>query len=227
MLATVEGAPRRGGGAAAKGRRMRRAAVAVLATALAGNAAAGLIDQQQPSIDAGAASFRVGGPTRQELAQTVTAGIGGRLVEVRLPVGCATGDLLLQIQEVSGSVPGGRVLATESVSGSRLPATAGLPVFRSLPLAAAPVLNGGTRYAVVLRATGTCEVAAGPVGDPYGGGDGLFRDREAAAGDWLTLGPRADLPFQTVVETSGLPDLTEEDREAFVRVNCFVQILSR
>ncbi|MHB8765192.1 MAG: hypothetical protein ACYDA8_12790, partial [Deferrisomatales bacterium] len=162
----------------------------------------------------------VGGAPRQVLAQTVTAGVGGDLVEVRLPVTCPAGDLTLEVRGLAGDLPGDPVRAAWAVAGEalRTPAVG----FRAFPLPAPVPLAPGERFALVLRSAGTCEVAASPVGDSYPAGSGYFRDRDLAPGRWVSLGVRADLPFQTVVELG--PD---DEARAEVRVGCFVEAVAR
>src|SRR5687768_8419011 len=65
--------------------------------------AAAAIDQEQPTIDTSAAfSWIIGGSTQQVLAQTVTAGATGDLVQVDLPVACpSTQDLVVDIRDVA------------------------------------------------------------------------------------------------------------------------------
>lgn len=186
---------------------------------------AGLVDQQQPGVDRQGGPYRIGGVTRQRLAQTITAGLSGRVTEVRFPVSCASGDLRVEIQGVAGGVPSGAVYASRSVHGSELSGDPFVP-FDTVTFGAPPYFSGGSRYALVLSSTGICEVLAGPVGDPYRGGDGLFRDASLSSGDWAPLGDREDLPFQVVVETGGVPVFFEDqDTHAFVKVSCFLQAL--
>jgi len=190
---------------------------------LAGQAGAIVVDQQQIIVDGGAAPFRVGGPTDQVLAQTFTAGVAGRLWEVRLPVSCFSGTFGLQVQTVAGSVPSGTVVSSVNVQSAGLPPSSG---FQTLRLPSPPAVIAGDRLALVFRSTGSCEVSAGPTGDSYPRGDGFFRDRSSAAGQWTALGARADLPFQTLVEPAG-QSFPEDDEGSYLIVRCFLQCLGR
>ena len=58
------------------------------------------LDQEQPIVDSGVA-LAIGGNSEQKLAQVVTVGVAGHLAEAWLPVGCASGRLLLEIQGVT------------------------------------------------------------------------------------------------------------------------------
>lgn len=203
-----------------------RAVAACAVIALAGGGAGAAVDQQQPAVDLAAPGFRVGGVTDQVLAQTVTQGLSGSLSAVRLPVSCTSGSLTLQIQSVAGSVPSGVVLASQSVSGAALPPVFPEAEFRTFFLPVGISLFAGERFAIVLRATGSCEVAAGPLGNPYPRGDAFFRDGASPTGAWSALGARADLPFQTVVDLPGEPGRVEDDGvTGFVSVRCFLGAL--
>jgi hypothetical protein len=185
-------------------------------------------DQQQLLVDAFAPSFRIGGATEQVLAQTVTAGIGGRLAAARLPLSCTSGSLILQIQSVVGGLPSGVVLASETFSGTFFPPTAPDVEFRTLSLFTPVSFSVGERFAVVLRSSGSCAVAAGPVGDPYPRGNAYFQDLTLPVGAWSALGSRADLPFQTLVDTDvdgGGPATGEDDVSGFLLIRCFVDSL--
>jgi hypothetical protein len=50
--------------------------------------AVGVPDQQQPIINPSAGGVVIGGQSAHRLAQVVTQGVSGYLVEVQLPVGC-------------------------------------------------------------------------------------------------------------------------------------------
>lgn len=168
------------------------------------SAATSVVDQQQPTIDSTIGALYVGGNSEQKLAQVVTAGESGSLVEVRLPVSCSSGNLVVEIQNVVQDMPGGDVLTSQTFSGSGLPGFfPGLVEFRSLGFATPVRLDAGERFAVVLTSAGECAVYQGPVGDSYGGGEGYFDARPNPPG-WVCIcdhvGASFDLPFQTVVE---------------------------
>lgn len=192
----------------------------------AGWAAAALVDQSQPLVDGSAPAFVVGGATAQVLAQTLTAGVTGRLAAVQLPVGCLSGTLTLQVQEVSGGVPSGTVVASHSLPAQSLPAGPPVVGFLTVTIPGTPFFVAGERFALVLRSSGTCEVAAGPLGDSYLGGQGFFRDGTHEPSVWRTLVPRSDLPFQTLVDAEGqLPAFPEEGTTGFVYLRCFLSAL--
>jgi uncharacterized repeat protein (TIGR01451 family) len=163
------------------------------------------IDQQQPLIDSTVGGSGIGGASEQLLAQVVTSGVSGTLTQVRLPVTCDTGsDLIVEIQEVAGSVPNGVVLTSQTIPGTNLPSFfPAPPSFRSLVFSAPVFFSAGTPFAIVLRSAGACGVFQGPIGDPYPGGDGFFDARPNAPDVWVPLGTRSDLPFQTLVDPNG------------------------
>jgi hypothetical protein len=187
-----------------------------------------VVDQSQPVTDRSALPFVVGGPTNQVLAQTVTAGASARLAAVRLPVGCLSGSLTLQVQEVRAGLPSGAVVASQSLPAASLPPSPPQVRFPTIAVPGTPFFRAGERFALVLRSTGTCEVAAGPVGDAYSGGEALFQDRALGPSRWLPLGPRADLPVETLVEAGPegpLPPFPEDRTTGFVSVQCFLGAL--
>ncbi len=190
------------------GRRSPVPAVAAAALCLlvaAPAAATVVLDQEQPVFVADGPSHAVGGSSEQKLAQTVTAGRRGRLVQVDLPVSCVEGAVLsLKITEVDTSGrPGGAVLSTTTVPASELFAT-DPAIFRSIVLTDPPFLNVGDAFAVVLEAEGaSCGVRPGPIGDAYDRGSAYFDARPNPPG-WISLkGFRDtphDLPFKTWVD---------------------------
>lgn len=116
-------------------------------------AAAQVIDQQQPTIDAFVGGLAVGGASDQMLAQVVTAGISGQLTGVRLPVACESGALVLEIQGVTGSEPNGVVSASVTIPAANLP-TIG-PTFRTLTFTTPAFVVAGGRFAIAVRSTGS------------------------------------------------------------------------
>lgn len=177
--------------------------------------AAPSIDQQQTTIDNSVGAMAVGGSSEQKLAQIVTAGVMGDLVQIDLPAACtSSADLTIEIRNVgSDGKPGTTVLATETIAGSTIPAFYPAPAsFRSFALSSPPNFAAGTKFSIVLTSNGTtvgsnCAVFQGPVGDPYSGGDLYFDARPNAPG-WLrncdsVSTPRCDMPFRTWVEPTG------------------------
>ncbi len=161
-----------------------------------------LLDQQQPVIDSSQA-LAIGGDSEQMLAQVVTAGLSGRLTEIWLPIGCASGRLVLEIQGVDpAGLPNGIVLKRRSFVASRLPEVLP-PVFQQFRLGRSLSIAAGDRFAIaVSNPTGSCGLSPGPVGSSYAGGEAFFDARPNTPGIWLPLvlsgetDPR-DLAFQT------------------------------
>ena len=171
--------------------------------------AAPLIDQQQPVIDTSVWGSAIGGVSQQKLAQVVTAGISGVLTEVRFPVACASGNLVIEVQGVRGGIPNGVVLTSQTIPGSSLPSffpDPGVVSFRSLVFSTPVYFSAGSQFAIVLSSPGSCGVFRGPIGDSYPGGNAFFDSRPNPVGIWVCicdfLGARFDLPFQTLVETT-------------------------
>lgn len=176
--------------------------------------AAPAIDQEQPTIDTSATfSFIIGGSTQQTLAQTVTAGAIGDLVQVDLPVACpSTESLVLDIRDVaSGGEPGSTWLSTTTIPGTALPPfPAGGITFRAITLATPVPVTPGMQFAIVLSTSATttnCSLFPGPVGDSYAGGsaytDSVNHSNWLCACDFANA--REDHPFKTWVETPAPP----------------------
>lgn len=159
------------------------------------------VDQQQLSMDATGPTLAIGSDSEQILTQVVTAGISGTLSEVRFPVSCATGALVVEIQGVTSGEPNGVVQASQTIPAASLPTFAADPTgFRKIVFSAPASVTTGNKFAIVLKnLTGSCGLLQGPVGDSYLGGEGFFDSRPNQAGVWVLLGQRHDLPFQTVV----------------------------
>ena len=189
-------------------RRLASILLAVVAAGVGAQAATAgnpVVDQEQATINVSAGVFPIG-LFEQALAQSVTAGVSGRLTEVRLPVFCgATGELTVRIEGWAGSRPDGNVLASETFPGASLPFFPSFPAdvaLRSFPLSTPPMILAGHQFAVVAAGTG-CAIFPGPVGDPYPGGNGYYMD---VSNPWSCLcgfpnfGYGSDLPFATLVE---------------------------
>jgi N-acetylneuraminic acid mutarotase len=163
---------------------------------------AGAVDQEQPLIDAESGlMYAIGGSSEQKLAQVVTAGVTGSLVDVRFPVGCA-GELVIEIQRAADGLPNGEVLGTTVLSAAQVGPHDSPPGFKPLPLAVPVPLATGEQFAVVLDSPGSCGMYLGPVGDPYPGGSAFFDSRPNPPGVWIALSEgRNDLAFQTVMAT--------------------------
>lgn len=127
--------------------------IALFAGLLAVNAppasAAGTIDQAQES--GGGLSSNTRGDIHN--GQTFTAGISGSLVQVDLGISveCVRGnDLTVQIQNVTGAVPNGQVLATTAVSESSIPVQGWATDWVSVSFSPAATVAAGTKYAIVI-----------------------------------------------------------------------------
>lgn len=179
--------------------------------------AAPAVDQQQLTIDTTVGGLAIGGSSTQKLAQTVTSGAAGDLVQVDLPAACTTNaDLNIAIHNVAADgSPGTVVLASTTITGSTIPAFYPSPVtFRSFTFTSPATLSVGQQFAIVLTSTATsttenCATFQGPVGDSYTGGDDYFDALPNAPG-WLHNcgefpSARCDLPFRTWVEPPPAP----------------------
>ncbi len=171
-------------------------------------AAPPVLDQSSPADPNAAVTFAVGGPSVQVLSQTLTVGLSGRLAEVRVPIGCESGRVILQITDVDTlGLPGSSVLAERRYPANFFPEVVTAD-FQSLPLGGRVGVTAGDRIAIVLsNPTGSCGVQPGPLGNPYTGGTGWADDTtDPFPPVPLSLGTnRADLPFQTFVRVTGRP----------------------
>ncbi len=178
------------------------AAVAAMSLSVGGSAAATpVIDQEQPVIDiASPFVIAIGGGSEQKLAQVVTPGLTGLLTEVRFSAACVT-DLKVEVQGVTGGVPNGTVLGSQTVPfAGPFPTT-----FRSIPFSTPVSVTAGVPYALVLTTPVSCGIWPGPTGNPYPGGDAYFDSRPNPPGVWVPLSVpnrSSDLPFQTLVDAA-------------------------
>lgn len=181
---------------------MRALGVAALAVLLPSFAGADLVvDQQQPDLDPAGGTLAVGGDSGQKLAQTVMAGMTGPMTQVELPIGCASGTLIVDIVALDADGrPGARVLGSESIPAADLPSGSGVASIDVDP----PVdVREGRRFAIVLRnPTGACGLASPPGRDTYARGRSYFDARPNPPG-WIERG--GDLPFKTLVDRPPAP----------------------
>lgn len=172
--------------------------------------AAEVVDQEQLVADP-ERPLAIGGGSEQELAQTFTVGVTGFLTQVRLPVACSSGELVMEIRTVrSDGAPSSTVLAMVRVPAASLPGPPG--AFQTVSVRPELAVSAGEVLAIVLRGTTDtrCSILAGPVEDLYSGGAFFFDSRPNPPG-WVgtkdrpaPLGTSADLPFQTVVDDGGV-----------------------
>ena len=184
------------------------AVVALVSTSLF--AAEPVLDQSAPADPTAAFTWALGGATNQFLAQTLTVGIGGRLAEIRVPIGCGSGTVIAEIRDVDAGTgePGTTVLVRRNYRADFFPEVVS-ETFQPLRLGGRARVSVGDRVAIVLsNPTGSCGVQPGPGGDPYAGGTGFSSD-DLAPGVWVPLsigaGSTDDLPFQTYVRVTGKP----------------------
>lgn len=164
------------------------------------------VDQQQSVIDTSAGGLAIGGSSAQRLSQVVTAAVSGDLAEIRIPIACSSGNLIVEIQGVTGAapdiVPDGVVVTSATVPWDSLP---GFPTLDANRITLDPPVaqSAGQRYAIVLKSTGACGLLQGPVGNAYAGGNAYFIALPNPPDSWVTISigtGRFDLPFQTLVK---------------------------
>jgi hypothetical protein len=168
--------------------------------------ATGTLDQSQPSFGPG--FFSAGNCGRASLGQTFTSGITGNLDQVDIGVWkfetSTSPALSLQIQAVSGGLPTGTTLASESIPASTLVTNPTLASFTSVPLSSPVPVVAGSEYAIVLLSTNLpCFDGFFWLyveGNAYPGGSALTRFGD---GEWQSLGQAGqDFAFKTYVATA-------------------------
>ena len=171
-------------------------------------AAAPVIDQGAPPADPIPFTYALGGPSEQVLYQSLTVGLSGRLAELRLPIGCFDGEVIVEIFNADAN---GLPAAGESPRLTRRFRADLFPEivfvdFQALPLGGRVGVTAGDRIVIVLsNPTGSCGIAAGFPGNAYLGGTGHASDLVNVDPVPLNISPGGadDLPFQTLVRLTG------------------------
>lgn len=193
---------------------MRMAFFAVLAAVGAlGPAHADLIVDQSnlafgpaPSIP----TLAIGGSSRQQIAQTFTVGMTGDLGAIRMPIGCESGALDVELREAApDGRPTGRLIRRFSLPAATYPREVpDAPPLLDILFSPTVVVRSGDRLSVTLaNPTGSCAVRRAAPGETYPRGDAYFISLPETTG-WITLDaggaipsePR-DLIFETVMAT--------------------------
>ena len=178
------------------------AAAVVLSSGVLVAQASLVLDQSSPAQSPPAAfTIAVGGPVSQVVSQTVTAGVSGRLRAVEVPIGCDSGELILEIRDVDGAgQPGPTLYFNDSYDIAAFPVVV-TDEFRRIRLRGMPVtFAAGERFAISLsNPTGSCGLWPGPAGDPYAGGTG-WADASDGPIVPLSLSGTDDIPFRTFVQ---------------------------
>ncbi|WDI30728.1 hypothetical protein PUV54_12270 [Hyphococcus flavus] len=165
---------------------------------------ADVVDQEQLITEDSPTA--IGGASEQELAQSFTVGVTGYLTQIRIPVACSTGELIVEIQRLNADgEPSGAVVTGARVAAGDLPAPPG--TFRTIRLSPPLLVEAGDRYAIVLKnETGVCSILSGPEGDSYPGGQYFYDSRPNPPG-WVGGKDRpapsstpGDMPFQTIID---------------------------
>jgi hypothetical protein len=173
-----------------------------------GAAVAGTLDQQQTGATAPDSEVY----SNEAWAQTFTAGISGGLDQVDLNLAqqiaghsAPTTPLTVEIRNVSGGLPGGSVLGTQSIAPATPPV---YPANGFVPVNFSPTVPivAGTQYAIVASTTGGSSGEYGwygAGGDTYMRGDPFFQ-QPPGTGPW-TMPATLDLSFRTYVAASTTP----------------------
>ena len=172
--------------------------------------AADIVDQEQPIRTP--TPIAIGGESDQKIAQTFTVGMTGPMSGIRLPVGCGSGELIVEIMRFNANgEPEPPALARVVIPAADLGGDPG--IFRTIrfepPL---PVTEGDELAIVLTNPSGYCSILSGPPGDSYAGGSYLYDSRPSFPG-WIgsktrPLSPdsQGDIPFQTLID-DGMEDI--------------------
>jgi len=140
-----------------------------------------------------------------ELYQSLTPGLDGRLAELHLPIGCESGEVVLEVFDAGADglpATGATPRLRRSYAADLFPSVVTVD-FQTLPLGGRVGVTAGEYIVFVLsNPTGSCGVAAGMPGDTYLGGTGYGDDTTDPYGPVpLNLSPGFgdDLPFRTWV----------------------------
>jgi hypothetical protein len=144
-----------------------------------------------------------------KVAQVVTGGVAGALVQVRLPVNCpsyASGltSVVVEIQGVTSGKPNGTILASQTVPAATLLGSGTFAAVEKDIMFSSPAsFAAGDRFAIVLSAVGqwSCSIKSAYAGVDYAGGQGFIKSRGINTGwsDWLPSYAPFDLAFVTAV----------------------------
>jgi hypothetical protein len=173
-------------------------------------AGAPLLDQQAPVATPQPFTWALGGASKQVLYQSFIVGLDGRLVELRLPIGCESGEVVLQIFDANSDglpIPGTEPRLTRSFAADTFPDIV-LDDFHPLPLGSSVSVSAGERLVFVLsNPAGSCGIGGSVAGDAYLRGTGYGDDTtDPFPPVPLNISPTNpdDLPFQTFVRVTGL-----------------------
>ena len=175
-------------------------------------AARPVLDQSAPVAEPIPFTFALGGPgSMQVLYQSFRVGITGRLAELRFPIGCHSGEVIVEIFDADATtglpVAGASPRLRRSFLADMFPEIV-MAEFQPLPLGGRVGVTAGEEIVVVLsNPTGSCGIAAGIVGDGYLNGTGHADDTtDIFPPVPLSLsGDRRDLPFQSLIRVTGGP----------------------
>ncbi|MDX1379950.1 MAG: hypothetical protein R3233_02460 [Xanthomonadales bacterium] len=163
----------------------------------------------------------INGDSQQRLAQTVTAGISGRLDHVRLLLNCSDGTrgpVTVEIQALDAAgAPNGTVLGRSDLDSATLVTSPERPnEFRDFPFTGVE-LERGDRFAIVISGGPgvNCSTPTGPVpGNPfnYPRGQGWYAALPDDPATWSPIEPAGtDLVFYTRMEIPDPPRRRDRD----------------
>lgn len=160
-----------------------------------------ILEPIQPVLVSSAPTHAIGGSSEQKLAQTFTISYNGTLTGVFLPLNCSSGELNVEIRDITGDDPGTSVLSNQSFNADSI--VTNVTVFKFFSLPDLAVSNGDRLTLVVTNSSGTCGMSSGPIGDSYPDGEGFYDARPNAPG-WVRFADfdstAQDLVFQVLIE---------------------------
>lgn len=160
-----------------------------------------ILDPIQPIIVKSAPTQAIGSSSEQKLAQTFTINRNAELTGFFLPLDCSSGELLVELRDISGSEPGTTILSSQTFEASSF--VTNVTIFKLLSLPPTSVSTGDQLTLVLNNTSGTCGISSSPIGDSYPGGEAFYDSRPNSPG-WVRFSEfdstAQDLPFQVLLE---------------------------
>ena len=166
-------------------------------------AAEPVLDQSAPADPAAATTLALS--STQKLIQSFTAGLTGRLAELGLPIGCDSGEVIVEIYDADPAglpIEGTRRL--HRTYDANLFPTIVTAEFQPLLLGGRVGVTAGERLAIVLsNPSGFCGIQLSLPGDAYLDGTGWYDDPTDTFPPAPLGNGTDDLAFQTFVRLTG------------------------
>lgn len=161
-----------------------------------------ILDPIQPIIIEDASTQAIGSSSEQKLAQTFTINRNAELTGFFLPLDCSSGELIVELRDISGSEPGTTVLNSQIFEAGSF--VTDVTIFKLFSLPATSISAGDRLTLVINNISGTCGISSAPIGDSYPGGEAFYDSRPNSPG-WVRFSEfdstAQDLPFHVLLES--------------------------